>query len=79
MKERKPSYAPTNRAGCRRLRHKTDQCDKERTKKNFKAKLHEICFYTSLEPIKDRRQEEKGTREDEMVGWLHRLSGHEFE
>ena len=25
------------------------------------------------------RQEEKGTTEDEMVGWHHRLSGHEFE
>ena len=28
---------------------------------------------------KDLRQEEKGTTEDEMVGWHHRLSGHEFE
>ena len=28
---------------------------------------------------KDRRQEEKGPREDEMVGWHHRLNGHEFE
>ena len=28
---------------------------------------------------KDWRQEEKGTTEDEMVGWLHRLDGHEFE
>ena len=28
---------------------------------------------------KDRRQEEKGTIEDEMVGWHHQLSGHEFE
>ena len=28
---------------------------------------------------KDWRQEEKGTREDEMVGWHHRLNGHEFE
>ena len=28
---------------------------------------------------KDRRQEEKGTAEDEMVGWYHRLSGHEIE
>ena len=28
---------------------------------------------------KDRRQEEKGTTEDEMVGWHHRLDGHEFE
>ena len=23
--------------------------------------------------------EEKGTAEDEMVGWHHRLNGHEFE
>ena len=28
---------------------------------------------------KDWRQEEKGTIEDEMVGWYHRLNGHEFE
>ena len=28
---------------------------------------------------KDRRQEEKGITEDEMVGWHHRLAGHEFE
>ena len=28
---------------------------------------------------KDQRQEEKGTTEDEMVGWHHRLDGHEFE
>ena len=28
---------------------------------------------------KDWRWEEKGTTEDEMVGWHHRLSGHEFE
>ena len=27
----------------------------------------------------DQRQEEKGTTEDEMVGWHHRLNGHEFE
>ena len=25
------------------------------------------------------RQEEKGTTEDEMVGWLHQLDRHEFE
>ena len=25
------------------------------------------------------RQEEKGTTEDEMVGWHHRFNGHEFE
>ena len=28
---------------------------------------------------KDWRQEEKGTTEDEMVGWHHRLNGHAFE
>ena len=28
---------------------------------------------------KDCRQEEKGTTEDEMVGWHHRLSGHKLE
>ena len=28
---------------------------------------------------KDPGQEEKGTTEDEMVGWHHRLNGHEFE
>ena len=27
---------------------------------------------------KDWRQEEKGTTEDEMVGWHHQLNGHEF-
>ena len=28
---------------------------------------------------KDWRQEEKGVTEDEMIGWHHRLNGHEFE
>ena len=28
---------------------------------------------------KDWRQKEKGTTEDEMVGWHHWLNGHEFE
>ena len=28
---------------------------------------------------KDWRQEKKGVTEDEMVGWRHRLNGHEFE
>ena len=28
---------------------------------------------------KDWRQEKKGTTEDEMIGWNHRLDGHEFE
>ena len=28
---------------------------------------------------KNGRQEEKGTTEDEMVGWHHQLNGHEFD
>ena len=28
---------------------------------------------------KDGGQEEKGTTEDEMVGWRHQLNGHAFE
>ena len=28
---------------------------------------------------KDWRQEEKGTTENEMVGWQHQIDGHEFE
>ena len=30
------------------------------------------------DPGKDWRQEEKGASEEEMVGWHHRLNGHEF-
>ena len=34
---------------------------------------------TGKDAGKDWRQKEKGTTEDEMVGWHHRLKGHEFE
>jgi len=36
-----------------------------------------ICTVSDAE--KDSRQEEKGMTKDEMVGWHHRLDGHEFE
>ena len=36
-------------------------------------------FWKDPDAEKDWRQEEKGTTEDEMVGWHHRLNGHEFE
>ena len=26
----------------------------------------------------EKKEKEKGTTEDEMVGWHHRLNGHEF-
>ena len=29
--------------------------------------------------VKDQRQEENTATEDEMVGWHHRLNGHEFQ
>ena len=32
-----------------------------------------------LDAGKDWRQEEKGTTEDELTGWHHRLNGHQFE
>ena len=32
-----------------------------------------------LDAGKDWRQKEKGMTQDEMVGWHHRLNGHEFE
>ena len=34
---------------------------------------------TDPDAMKDWRQEEKGTTEDEMDGWHHWLNGHEFE
>ena len=38
-----------------------------------------ILFILFTDAGKDQRQREKGTTEDEMVGWHHRLDGHEFE
>ena len=36
-------------------------------------------IWKDLDAGKDWRWEEKGTTEDEMVGWHHRLNGHELE
>jgi len=36
-------------------------------------------IWKDLDAGKDWRQEKKGMTEDEMVGWHHRLNGHEFE
>ena len=33
----------------------------------------------SLSKLQEIVKEEKGTTEDEMAGWHHRLDGHEFE
>ena len=42
---------------------------------------HEKSWLTGKDPDagRDWGQEEKGTTEDEMVGWHHWLNGHEFE
>ena len=42
---------------------------------------HVNSWLTGKDPDawRDRGQEEKGMTEDEMVGWYHRLNGHEFE
>ena len=41
---------------------------------------HAKSWFTGKDPDagRDWGQEEKGTTEDEMVGWHHRLNGHEF-
>ena len=41
---------------------------------------HVKSWLTGKDPDagRDWRQEEKGTREDEMAGWHHQLDGHEF-
>ena len=36
-----------------------------------------ILKETNPDPEKDSGQEEKGVTEDEMLGWHHRLNGHE--
>ena len=42
---------------------------------------HEKSWLIGKDPHagRDCEQEEKGTTEDEMAGWHHRLDGHEFE
>ena len=37
-----------------------------------------LLIWKNPDAGKDWRQEEKGTTDDEMVGWHHRLNGHEF-
>ena len=46
-----------------------------------KSKTIHLIGLTRKDPDagEDWRQEEKGTPEDEMIGWHHRLDGHEFE
>ena len=45
----------------------------------LKLKLQYWLIWKDPDAGKDWRQEEKGRTEDEMVGWDHRLSGHDCE
>ena len=36
-------------------------------------------FGKDFDAGKDRKQEENGKTEDEMIGWHHQLNGYEFE
>ena len=49
--------------------------------RNTKGTFHAKNWLTGKDPDagRDWGQEEKGTTEDEMAGWHHRLDGHEFE
>ena len=46
---------------------------------NSDNRLRSYSAFVYPDAGKDRRQEEKGTARDEMVGWHHWLNGHEFE
>ena len=41
--------------------------------------MRRVDSLEKTEAGRDWGQEEKGTTEDEMAGWHHRLDGHEFE
>ena len=50
----------------------------KREKKRLAAVAKSWLIWKDLDAEKDWRQEEKGTTENEMVGWYHQLDGHEF-
>ena len=48
-------------------------------KLQYLATWYELIHWKRPRCWERLKEEEKGTTEDEMVGWHHRLSGHEFE
>ena len=48
-------------------------------KHQYFGHLMQRAYSLEKTPGKNRRQEEKVTTEDEMVGWYHQLDGHESE
>ena len=47
--------------------------------RNFGHFMQRVDSLEDSDSGRDWGQEEKGMTEDEMVGWHHRLDGHEFE
>ena len=47
--------------------------------KHFGHLMRRVDSLEKTDAGRDWGQEEKGTTEDEMVGWHHRFDGHEFE
>ena len=47
--------------------------------RNFGHFMRRVDSLEDSDSGRDWGQEEKGMTEDEMVGWHHRLDGHEFE
>ena len=45
----------------------------------FGHRMRRVDSLEKTDAGRDWGQEEKGTTEDEMAGWHHRLDGHEFE
>ena len=48
------------------------------TPNTFATSCKELTHWKRPDAGRDWGQEEKGTTEDEMAGWHHRLSAHEF-
>ena len=73
--------------GSQRVRHKTVNVEqmKNISLKSYKGYMipvsQEICFHClNIVPNKGRlRAGGEGVTEEEMIGWHHRLNGHEFE
>ena len=72
-KAKKKRKKQTRRLQCQRSRQKV------LTGQLMNTDMNSQLFGKDPDAGKDWRQEEKGTTEDEMTGWHHRLNGHEFE
>ena len=57
----------------------TGRTDAEAELQYFGHLMRRVDSLEKTDAGRDCGQEEKGTAEDEMAGWRHRLNGHEFE